>query len=46
MKFHENGVIKSIGDTVKGRGDGIWYYFDEKGKLIKKTIYKEGQVLD
>ncbi|GAB1855966.1 hypothetical protein MHTCC0001_08010 [Flavobacteriaceae bacterium MHTCC 0001] len=45
MKFHENGMIESIGNTVKGKGDGEWYYFDEDGKLIKKTLYKNGQVL-
>ena len=46
MKFHKNGVINDIGNTVKGRADGIWYYFDEEGKLIKETMYKEGQVVD
>lgn len=46
MVFHKNGVIKDIGNTVKGRADGIWYYFDEEGKLIKKVIYKKGQVVN
>lgn len=46
MKFHENGVIKSIGNTVKGRGEGIWYYFDKEGKLVKEVVYEKGQVID
>lgn len=46
MKFHENGVIKSIGNTIKGKGDGTWYYFDKAGKLVKEVIYEEGQVID
>ncbi len=45
MKFHENGVIKSIGNTVKGKGDGIWYYFNKEGELIKKVLYEQGEVL-
>lgn len=44
IKFHQNGVIKSIGNTVKGRGDGLWYYFNNEGKQIKKVLYDEGKI--
>ncbi|MCC4231034.1 toxin-antitoxin system YwqK family antitoxin [Zunongwangia profunda] len=46
MKFHDNGVIQSIGNTIKGRGEGRWYYFDKEGKLTEEIIYEEGQVVD
>ncbi len=45
MKFHENGVIKEIGNTIKGRADGICYYFDEEGKQIKKVLYAKGNIV-
>lgn len=46
MKFHENGILKSIGNTVQGKGNGIWYYFDEDGELENKILYENGQILD
>jgi antitoxin component YwqK of YwqJK toxin-antitoxin module len=40
--FDENGKIKSILEYDNGRLNGIQFYYDSKGKLIKKEIYKEG----
>ena len=43
MEFHENGVIKSVGNTVKGRANGLWRYFNNEGELIKEVVYENGQ---
>lgn len=45
MDFHENGVIKEIGNTVKGRADGTCYYFNKEGELIRKVLYEKGKIL-
>ncbi|MGV0925392.1 hypothetical protein [Empedobacter tilapiae] len=41
--FYSNNNIKSKGLGFNGDGFpiGIWYYFDEEGKLIKETNYDE-----
>ncbi|AXP80075.1 hypothetical protein CJ739_982 [Mariniflexile rhizosphaerae] len=45
MKFHKNGVIKEIGNTIKGKANGICYYFDEEGKQISKVLYDNGNIV-
>ncbi|WP_139856768.1 toxin-antitoxin system YwqK family antitoxin [Aequorivita sinensis] len=45
LRFHENGVIKEIGQTKMGKAHGTFFYFDVKGKLEKKVEYKEGNVV-
>ncbi|MFD1096122.1 hypothetical protein [Salegentibacter chungangensis] len=44
IKFHENGAIKMIGQTKKGRGNGTVYYFDENGILEETIEYENGNV--
>lgn len=46
MSFYENGTVKSIGNTAHGKGNGVWYYFDEKGKLSRKVLYQNGQIVN
>jgi antitoxin component YwqK of YwqJK toxin-antitoxin module len=46
MDFHKSGALKEVGNTVKGKANGICYYFDEEGKLVKEVIYEKGQVID
>ncbi|WP_127844217.1 toxin-antitoxin system YwqK family antitoxin [Psychroflexus aestuariivivens] len=43
LEFHENGVIKKIGQTKKGQSHGTIFYFDKSGKLEKKVEYEEGE---
>lgn len=43
--YHENGIIAEIGNYKFGQEDGMWYEFDEKGELIARKIYKEGEVV-
>lgn len=45
IKFHENGILKSIGNTIHGKGNGTWYYFDEDGELENEILYENGQIL-
>ncbi|WP_298419419.1 hypothetical protein [uncultured Kordia sp.] len=44
IKFHENGTIKSIGQTKKGRGNGTTFYFDQNGILEKTVEMENGNV--
>ena len=45
IDFHENGTVKSIGQTKKGgQAQGTWFYFDENGKLEKTVEYENGNV--
>ncbi|SKB65470.1 toxin-antitoxin system YwqK family antitoxin [Maribacter arcticus] len=44
LKFHENGVIKSIGQTQKGgNAFGTWLFFNEKGILERTVEYENGE---
>lgn len=55
VEYHNNGVKKSEGcfklgyDEKEGfyfsDKDGYWYEYDENEKLIKKTLYKEGVII-
>jgi antitoxin component YwqK of YwqJK toxin-antitoxin module len=44
IKFHENGTIKSIGQTKKGRGNGTTFYFDRNGILEKTVELENGNI--
>ena len=44
LNFHENGVIKSIGQTQKGgKAFGTWFYFNDKGILERTVEYENGE---
>ena len=44
IRFHENGVIKSIGKTkVGGQAHGTRLYFNEKGILERMVEYENGE---
>jgi hypothetical protein len=42
-KYHSNGQLAEEGLIVNNRPDGTWKKFDNKGKLIAKTKYRDGQ---
>ena len=44
IDFHENGTIKEIGQTKKGRGNGTFYYFNDNGILEKSVELENGNV--
>jgi len=43
--FHENGVVKEIFNTKLGKKHGWTFIFSEKGKLIKRLLYKKGNLV-
>lgn len=55
VEYHNNGVKKSEGCFKLGYDekegfyfsdmDGYWYEYDENEKLIKKTLYKKGVII-
>ena len=40
--YNEKGKVTSIINYKNGMQDGITKDFDENGKLIKETLYKNG----
>ena len=44
IQFNDNGTLRSIGQTKKGRGNGTFYYFDENGILEKTEELENGNV--
>lgn len=47
--FHQNGQKKAEGNAdrwgLDSRGDGLWIFWDETGKIITAKSYKDGQVV-
>ncbi len=44
LRFHKNGVIKSIGQTQEGgKAFGTWLYLNEKGILDRTVEYENGE---
>ena len=41
-EYYRNGIIKLQGNYVNGIKDGPWTEYDELGKAIKITRYKNG----
>lgn len=39
---HPNGIIKSCGIYDIGERDGIWTEYDNKGNMIRESVYKNG----
>jgi hypothetical protein len=43
--YYENGMWKSRGHYRKGLQTRKWKYYNEEGKIVKKTKYKKGEVV-
>ena len=47
--FHQNGQKKAEGNAdrwgLDSRGDGLWIFWDETGKIITAKSYKDGEVV-
>ena len=47
--FYQNGQKKAEGNTdswgLDSRGDGLWIFWDETGKIITAKSYKDGEVV-
>lgn len=45
MNLNLEGKIKDFGYIINASPHGWFYKFDEQGKLIKKVLYKEGNII-
>ena len=43
--FYPNGTLKQIGEIKKGKADGLKFFFTDKGELIKKSHFKNGDLV-
>ena len=43
--YHPNGKKESEGNFINCNEDGKWYFWDEKGTLIKEVIYKDAIIV-
>ncbi|MCP4922646.1 MAG: hypothetical protein GY915_01260 [bacterium] len=47
--FYQNGQKKAEGNAdswgLDSRGDGLWIFWDETGKIIQVKTYKDGEVV-
>ena len=41
--FHENGKVKFEGIKIRKFKHGKWYYYDDKGFLLKVEKYRHGR---
>jgi uncharacterized protein len=44
--YHCDGSLRFEGNIVDFKEDGVWKYYNEKGKVIKKANYKNGLVIN
>ncbi|MBC7864999.1 MAG: hypothetical protein IAF38_18640 [Bacteroidia bacterium] len=42
QRIFRKGVISEQGNFVKGKKEGVWETYDQKGKLLLKTTWKNG----
>ncbi|MBL0340720.1 MAG: hypothetical protein IPP71_07275 [Bacteroidetes bacterium] len=40
--YFESGVLKSEGNRVNGKLDGIWTFYNEDGKISAAYSYSDG----
>ena len=45
IAFHDNGKLFAEAKFKKGKRDGAEKLYNKNGQLVKKTIYKDGQVI-
>jgi len=43
--WHENGKVSSEGELRRGRLDGVWLYYDERGVLLRVQRWKDGKAV-
>lgn len=41
--YHHNRYLKSKGEYINGKKEGVWIEFNEKGTLTDSTIYRNGR---
>tara|TARA_Y100000816_G_C25824187_1_gene431184 strand:- start:83 stop:679 length:597 start_codon:yes stop_codon:yes gene_type:complete len=46
ISYHSNGRIKEQGMLKGAERDGEWYLYSKRGKLLRKTNYHQGNIID
>ena len=44
-QMHENGELKNLGYYNNGKIEGKYYFFDRKGNIKEKRLYKDGNLI-
>lgn len=44
--FNRNNVLKILGSFKNDKKDGVWKYYNKKGKLKKEILFKDGNVIE
>ncbi|MGL5542936.1 MAG: hypothetical protein ACRDB2_06355, partial [Fusobacteriaceae bacterium] len=39
--FHDNGIPYIVGEFLDGEASGIWYYYNESGKLTGSNDFRK-----
>lgn len=45
FEYHSNGRIKTRGNTLDGKKDGVFTYYNPKGKIIKSVLFSNGVLI-
>ena len=46
VSYHDNSQLKTKGNYINGKEDGLWEYFDEEGILTETEEYKDGELVE
>lgn len=45
QEFYDSGKVKISGFKKNGKLEGLFIYYDEKGKILYKILYKNNRIL-
>ena len=45
QEFYDSGKVKISGFKKNGKLEGLFVYYDEKGKILYKILYKNNRIL-
>ena len=44
--YYENGKLKAEGKYIKGKREGVFKFYSDKGTLTEEKLYKDGVLVD
>ena len=45
IEYHSNGRIKTKGNTLDGKKDGVFTYYNPRGKIVKSVLFSNGVLI-
>ena len=45
QEFYDSGKVKISGFKKNGKFEGLFIYYDKKGKILYKILYKKNRIL-